>query len=141
MSRTIKWREYLIEQLAKDRQEAFGYIQCALEEYQVDGDTFVFLVALRTFVASQGGVTKLAKQTQLAPQRLQQMLSGDEAPPLDTLATLLNTLGCKPVAIRRSQPTDLATLLNTLGCKLTLEPCAEATPAAEAARERVENVA
>ena len=119
MRRTIKWREYLIEQLAKDRQEAFGYIQCALEEYQVDGDMFVFLVALRTFVASQGGVTKLAKQTQLAPQRLQQMLTGDEAPPPDTLATLLNTLGCK----------------------LTLEPCAGATPAAEAARERVENVA
>lgn len=118
-SRTIKWREYLIEQLAKDRQEAFGYIQCALEEYQVDGDTFVFLVALRTFVASQGGVTKLAKQMQLAPQRLQQMLSGDEAPPLDTLVTLLNTLGCR----------------------LILEPCAEATSAAEAARKRVENVA
>lgn len=116
-SRTIKWREYLIKQLAKDRQEAFGYIQCALEEYQVDGDTFVFLVALRTFVASQGGVTKLAKQMQLAPQRLQQMLSGDEAPPLDTLVTLFNTLGCR----------------------LILEPCAEATPAAEAARERVEN--
>ncbi len=120
MNSTIKWREYLIEQLAKDRDEALGYIQFALEEYQVDGDTFVFLVALRTFVASQGGVTKLAKQTQLAPQVLEQMLAADEAPPLDTLVTILNTLGCR----------------------LTLKPRGtEATPAAEAERGRVENVA
>ena len=116
MSSTIKWREYLIEQLAKDKEEALGYIQLAFEEYQVDGDTFVFLVALRTFVASQGGIAKLAKQIQFPLVSLERILSSDEAPPLDTFATLLKALG------RR----------------LTLEPLSEAAPATETKREHVE---
>ena len=32
------WREYLIEKFA-DREKAISYLQIALEEYQVDGDT------------------------------------------------------------------------------------------------------
>lgn len=116
MSSTIKWREYLIEQLARDKEEALGYIRLALEEYQVDGDTFVFLVALRTFVASQGGIDELAKQTQFPLGSLERILSSNEAPPLDTFATVLKALGCR----------------------LTLEPLSEAAPASETKRERVE---
>ena len=51
----IKWREYLIKQLAADRQEALGYLQAAIELYRRDGDAYAFLSALRTFIASQQG--------------------------------------------------------------------------------------
>jgi len=117
------WREYCIERFAKNWEEAIGYLQLTLEEYQEDGDTPVFLLGLRTFVASQGGVAKLAKQVELEPAALAALLSGEEALPLETFARLLKALGCR----------------------LTIEPLSEAMPAVEIAREteeaRVENVA
>ena len=117
------WREYCIERFAKNWEEAIGYLQLTLEEYQEDGDTPVFLLGLRTFVASQGGVAKLAKQVELEPAALAALLSGEEALPLETFARILKGLGCR----------------------LTIEPLSEAMPAVEIAREteeaRVENVA
>ena len=50
------WREVLIEQLADDQVEAIGYLKLSIEEYQVDADTPLFLLSLRTFVESQGGI-------------------------------------------------------------------------------------
>ncbi len=123
MRQMRKWREVLIERLAKDREEAIGYLQLSVEEYQNDGDTRLFLMSLQTFVASQGGVAKLAKQTQLEPAALAQLLSGNEAPSLDTFALILKVLGCR----------------------LTIAPLAEAMPAVAVAPEteevHVENVA
>ena len=117
------WREYCIERFAKNWEEAIGYLQLTLEEYQEDGDTPVFLLGLRTFVASQGGVAKLAKQVELEPAALASLLSGEEALPLETFARILKVLGCR----------------------LTIEPLSGAMPAVEIAREteeaRVENVA
>ena len=46
----MKWREYLISELAKDRSEALTYLEIAIEEYRKDGDVEVFLIALRTFI-------------------------------------------------------------------------------------------
>ena len=40
-----KYRDYLIERLS-NREEAIGYFQAALEEYQNDGDTLALLIAL-----------------------------------------------------------------------------------------------
>ena len=54
MRKLRTWREYLIKQLAEDWDAALDYIQFAMEEYQVDGDTEVFLLALYTFVESPG---------------------------------------------------------------------------------------
>ena len=117
------WREYCIERFAKNWEEAIGYLQLSVEEYQEDGDTPVFLLGVRTFVASQGGVAKLAKQVELEPAALAALLSGEEALPLETFARILKALGCR----------------------LTVEPLSEAMPAVEIAREteegRVENVA
>lgn len=117
------WREYLIERFAKDREEAIGYLQLTVEEYQEDGDTPVFLLGLRTFVASQGGVAQLAKQMSLDAAALTRLLSGNEAPPLDAFAFILKALDCR----------------------LTIEPLSEAMPAVAVASEteeaRVENVA
>ena len=119
MKKLRTWREVLIEQLAENREEAIGYLRLSVEEYQIDGDTPFFLLGLRTFVESQGGIAKVAKQTQMAPKTLADLLASDEAPPLDTLGTLLNALGCR----------------------LTIAPLTECkrSPETEAARE--ENVA
>lgn len=117
------WREYIIEMFAKNRERALSYLQLTVEEYQEDGDTAVFLLGLRTFVASQGGVAQLAQQMSLDAAKVTQLLSGEEALRLDTFACLLKALGCR----------------------LTIEPLPEAMPAVAAASEteaaHVENAA
>ena len=95
MRKYRKWRDIVIEQLAANWDEALDYIQFAIEEYQVDGDTEVFLLALYTFVESQGGVAEIAKRTAIAPETLSKILSSEEAPHLDTFATILKALGCQ----------------------------------------------
>ena len=95
MRKYRKWRDIVIEQLAANWDEALDYIQFAMEEYQVDGDTEVFLLALYTFVESQGGVAEVAKRTGMDPQTLSKILSSEETLHLDTLATILKALGCR----------------------------------------------
>ena len=95
MRKHRKWREIVIEQLAADWEAAIDYIQFAIEEYQVDGDTAVFLLSLQTFIESQGGVAKLAKKTCMDEQTLTKMLSSEDAPRVDTLRTILTALGCR----------------------------------------------
>jgi DNA-binding phage protein len=95
MRKYQKWREIVIEQLAADWDAALEYIQFAMEEYQVDGDTAVFLLSLRTFIESQGGVAELSKKTGVDREVLSKMLSSEEAPRLDMLVTILTALGCK----------------------------------------------
>ena len=95
MKKYRTWREYLIKQLAANWDEAFDYIQFAIEEYQVDGDTAVLLLALETFIASQGGVEEIAKRTTMSPETLAKILSSEKAPHLDTLVAVLNALGCR----------------------------------------------
>ena len=95
MRKLRTWREYLIKQLAEDWDAALDYIQFAMEEYQVDGDTEVFLLALYTFVESQGGAAEVAKRTAIAPETLSKILSNEEASHLDTFVTILKALGCR----------------------------------------------
>ena len=87
------WRAYLTERFAADQEAAIRYLKFSLEEYQVDGDTPLLLLALRTVVESQGGISVLAKKTGIAPESLSDILSSDEAPRIDTLGTILNALG------------------------------------------------
>ncbi len=101
------WREYLIKQLTENRLEAIDYIQFTLEEYQIDSDIAVFLLSLRTFVESQGGVSELAKRTRMSPDALQKILSSDKAPHIDTLGTILKALGCRLSIV--PVETDIAT--------------------------------
>jgi DNA-binding phage protein len=87
------WRAYLTERFAADQEAAIRYLKFSLEEYQVDGDTPLLLLALRTVVESQGGISVLAKKTGIDPESLSDILSSDEAPRIDTLGTILNALG------------------------------------------------
>lgn len=89
------WREVLIEQLAANRAEAIGYLKLSIEEYQVDGDIPLLLLALRTFVESQGGISELAKKIGINSQALSKILSGDKPPSLDTLSAILKAFGCR----------------------------------------------
>ena len=95
MRKYRKWRDIVIEQLAANWDEALDYIQFAMEEYQVDGDTEVFLLALYTFVESQGGVAEVTKRTGMDPETLSKILSSEETLHLDTFATILKALGCR----------------------------------------------
>ena len=95
MRKYRKWRELVIEQLAADWNAALDYIQFAMEEYQADGDTAVFLLALQTFVESQGGVTELSKKTGMNQEVFSKVLSSEEPPRLDMLVTILSALGGK----------------------------------------------
>ena len=62
MRKLRTWREYLINRLASNRERASGYLQAALEDYQIHGEPAVFLLALQTVIESQGGISALAKQ-------------------------------------------------------------------------------
>ena len=95
MRKFRKWHDYLIERLAADKEEAIGYLDVALEEYQEDGDTAFFLKGIRNVVEAQGGISELAKRTHMSPDALQKILSSDKAPHIDTLGTILNVLGCR----------------------------------------------
>jgi DNA-binding phage protein len=86
------WREYLIEKLA-DRERAIGYLQAILDDYQIDRSRTVVLRALQTVVEAQGGVSELAKQTDMDPQVLSKVLSNSDIPLIDALGTVLGALG------------------------------------------------
>ena len=83
---------------------AIDYLDVALEEYQVDRDVHLFLVALRTVVESQNGIAALAKRTCTQPKALLEMLSGEEMPRIDMLSSVLTALGgrlsIKPLKMR-----------------------------------------
>ena len=102
-----KWRDFLIEQLA-DPKAAIDYLQVSLEEYQADGDTSFFLKEIQTVIEAQGDVEKVAKRTATAPETLSKVLSSEEAPHLDTFATILKALGCRlsiePLVEEDTQP-------------------------------------
>lgn len=79
----------------KDPDEAFGYLQIAIEEYQEDNDSEALLVALRNVTMAQGGIAKLASKTHLNRQNLYSILSKKGNPRLDTFGLILRGLGFK----------------------------------------------
>jgi DNA-binding phage protein len=89
------WEEILIERFTSDWEEAIGYLDVALEEYQVDRDARLFFVALRTVIESQIGIAEVAKQAGIEVQCLSNMLTSEETPRLDILTTILSALGCR----------------------------------------------
>ena len=95
MSEYRTWEEILMERFTSDWEEAIGYLDVALEEYQEDGDTPFFLMGLQNVVEARGGVSEVAKKIGIAPPVLSDMLSSEEAPRLDTFSAILAVLGCR----------------------------------------------
>lgn len=88
MSRTRNYQEHLIEKL-KDPKKATAYLNAALD----DDDPRVFLVALRNVVEAQGGISMLAKETELNRETLYKTLSMKGNPTFENLILMLDTLG------------------------------------------------
>ena len=70
-----------------------------LEEALADGDTDAFKLALRNVVEAQGGMTALARKTELSREALYRTLSEGGNPTLETLGKVLGALGLR-VAVR-----------------------------------------
>jgi len=88
MAKSKSYQNNLIESL-KDPTEAAEYLNAALE----DGETEVFLLALRDVVDSYGGIGKLAASTSLNRESLYRMLSTKGNPEFFSLSTILDAVG------------------------------------------------
>lgn len=87
------WDAFLIEQLAEP-EDVSGYLDAVIEEYQIHGNLTTIQLALQYVVKAQGGISELAKKTNIELEVLSEVLSSDEAPRIDTLRTVLSALGC-----------------------------------------------
>jgi probable addiction module antidote protein len=87
MPRSVPYDDYLIGSL-KNQRRAKAYLNAALE----DGDTRVFLLALRN-VAKARGFSTLATKSTLNRESLYKMLSKRGNPSLRSLGSLLDSLG------------------------------------------------
>jgi probable addiction module antidote protein len=88
MARTRSYKKSLTERL-KDPKEAAAYLNAAL----ADDDLRVFLVALRDVVEAHGGISALAKETDLNRVSLYRTLSLEGNPTLMSLFTMFDALG------------------------------------------------
>ena len=64
MRQMINYRDYLIKELS-DPEEAIVYLEVSIEEYQKDGDTVAFLLALQSIAEAQVGNNELLSQVYL----------------------------------------------------------------------------
>lgn len=87
-----EYQDWVIESL-KNKKEAAAYLQAAMDEYQNDGNTEAFLLALRYLALAQGGMAQLSEKTHLSRETLYRTLSKKGNPRLQTLGKLLNSLG------------------------------------------------
>lgn len=89
---TSDYHTRLLESLA-DKDEAIAYLKVALEEYEEDHETEVFMLALRNVAEARGGISKLSEKTKLNREHLYRILSKRGNPRLITLNTVLRGLG------------------------------------------------
>ncbi len=88
MARTRSYKKSLIERL-QDPKESAAYLNAALAE----DDIRVFLVSLRDVVEAHGGISALAKETDLNRESLYKTLSLNGNPTLINLFLMLDALG------------------------------------------------
>jgi len=104
MRNTINFDDALREDL-KDPAEAKAYLEVALELYEEDNDTEMFLMALKDVAEAQGGLISLAERTHLNPQSLNRLFSSQETPKLDAMGTILHGLGFQ-LSLKALPPSD-----------------------------------
>jgi probable addiction module antidote protein len=88
---TENYREWLLDRLRKDPEEALGYLNACLEHE----DFPTFLVALKDVVDAGIGMTGISKGTRLHRVSLYKMLSEEGNPTLKSLAAILDALGLR----------------------------------------------
>jgi probable addiction module antidote protein len=92
LEKTGSFHDYLAQQL-QDPDHAAVYLQVALDEYQQDGNTEAFMLALRSVAQANGGIGILAKKADLSRQNLYHTLSSKGNPSLKKLGSILTGLG------------------------------------------------
>lgn len=88
MAKTRSYNEHLSHQL-KDHKKAATYLNAALQ----DCDTRVFLLALRDVAEAQGGMSRLAQQSQLNRENLYRTLSLKGNPRFFNLLAVVKVFG------------------------------------------------
>jgi probable addiction module antidote protein len=88
MGRSKSYKKSLVERL-KNPKEAAAYLNASLE----DEDLRVFLVALRDVTEAHGGISSLAKETDLNRESLYRTLSLQGNPTIINLFLMLDALG------------------------------------------------
>jgi len=86
------FKDYHLEKL-RDANEAKRHLKIALEEYEKNGDTTAFLLALKDLAQAQGGLSCLAEKTNLNRQNLYKALSQKGNPRLNTIEAILRCFG------------------------------------------------
>ncbi len=105
LKNTRSYDEWLIERL-KDPEEARGYLEASLEEYEKDGDTMALLLAMRDVAQAQDGIGQLAKRTNVSRKHLYDILASKHQPRLDHLLSILSGLGFRVRLERQHVPTE-----------------------------------
>ena len=88
MVKVKNYKEHLLEQL-QDSEEAAAYLNAALQ----DDDSHAFLLALRDIAEAQGGMSRLAKQSELNRENLYRTLSVRGNPRFFNLLAVLDAFG------------------------------------------------
>ena len=91
---TGDYDDWLSEHLQK-KKAACAHIQVALENYQKDMDNRSLLLAIKDVAHAKGGISWLAKKTDLNREHLYYLLSGKGNPRLDTMMHILKAFGFK----------------------------------------------
>ena len=86
---TANFRDYLLKDLTEPGF-AKQYLEISLENYRNDGDIDILAHAIRNVVAAQGGIEKLAIQTNSNLQDLHDELDAGTPPQLNLLLDILS---------------------------------------------------
>lgn len=117
MSKKTKYRtfdEVVAERFQEHPEEIPGFLEVVFEEYEKDPDEGALMLALRQVVKAKGGMTELAKRTDLSRERLYKTLSERGNPHLKNFQRILNAFGytvsikpLSPEAKRKGAQTEL----------------------------------
>lgn len=88
----LTFDEYMNTEL-QSLEHSFLYLDTAIEEYEKDGDARALLLAIKRVAEAQGGISKLAKETNLNRQNLYKIFNSKISPRFSTLTKILKALG------------------------------------------------
>ena len=86
---TADFRDYLLKDLAEP-EFAKQYLEVSLENYEKDQDINMLARALRNVVEAQGGIERLAVETNSDLQDLSDTLNSNNSPQLNRLLDILS---------------------------------------------------
>lgn len=83
----------LVKQDLKSEKDLKLYLSIAIKDYLATGDKGQFLSSLRLVSEIKGGLTKLAKETNLQREHLYKMLSDRGNPSFENIVKIIQALG------------------------------------------------